>query len=153
MGRSTRRSILGALAASAFYVGIWAEFLPESFYRSFPGFGRHWIPVLGPYNDHLVRDVGGLYLALGVVSVGALWATDVRATLWVAVAWEAFSVPHLVFHLFHLDPYATLDQVLNVVLLGAAVVAPAALLRGCRTGAVTPGVTGEMPDSKARACA
>jgi hypothetical protein len=111
----------GALAVSAAVVGCWALFAPHGFYASFPGLGQHWIAPTGPYNEHFVRDIGGLYLALLVVSV---W-TVVRATRdmarLAAVAWLAFSIPHLIFHLSHLDELGTGGQIGLVVALGGTV--------------------------------
>ena len=37
---------------------------PAAFYDDFPGLGRMWVAPDGPYNQHLVRDVGELNLAL-----------------------------------------------------------------------------------------
>ena len=51
--------------------GFWAAFAPRSFYADFPGAGRHWISPDGPYNQHLIRDVGELNLALFVVVLAA----------------------------------------------------------------------------------
>ena len=59
------------LTLSAAYVGVWALADPASFNDDFPLPGRHWVSLAGPYNEHLIRDVGGLYLALGVLT---LWA-------------------------------------------------------------------------------
>ena len=64
--------LLGILTLSAATVGAWAAFTPRSFYDDFPGLGQIWVAVDGPYNEHLVRDVGALNLALAVVSVCAL---------------------------------------------------------------------------------
>jgi hypothetical protein len=123
MSVRTRQIVLAVLAVSAADVGIWAELDPAGWYRSFPGFGLHWLPVLGPYNEHLSRDVGGLYLALLVLSVGtAVRASDNYLVRLTAGAWLAFSIPHLIFHLAHLDMYGTRDQVLNLVSLGGTVV-------------------------------
>lgn len=95
-----RRWVLVLLALPGAYVGIWAHFLPASWYRSFPGFGRHWLPQLGPYNEHLSRDVGALYLALAVLSAGAAWrAGDTYLVRLTALVWLVFSVPHLIYHL------------------------------------------------------
>ena len=58
------RIALGYLAFVSLEVGIWAQFAPRSFYDDFPGLGRAWVRVDGPFNEHLVRDVGGLNLAL-----------------------------------------------------------------------------------------
>lgn len=55
------------LAASALTVGLWTLLVPRSFYDDCPLPGRNWVSALGPYNEHLVRDVGALNLALGVL--------------------------------------------------------------------------------------
>ena len=70
-----RRVILWVTAALGLYVGAWAAGIPQSFYDSFPGLGFIWISVDGPYNEHLIRDVGSLYLAL----VGCRHRGDVLA--------------------------------------------------------------------------
>lgn len=59
------------LALTAATVGVWAAGFPRSFHADFPLPGRGWIAGLGPYHEHLIRDVGGLYLALLVLSVPA----------------------------------------------------------------------------------
>ncbi len=126
MSVRTRRLGLLVLAAD---VGIWAELDPRSWCRSFPGFGLHWFPMLGPYNEHLARDVGGLYLALLVLSVGAAFrASDAYLVRLTAGAWLAFSIPHLIFHIAHLDVYGPRDQVLNGVALGGVVLSAGWLL-------------------------
>jgi hypothetical protein len=100
-------------------VGVWAAFAPRSFYDDFPGFGRHWVQVDGPYNQHLVRDFGALNLALAVVTIAAAITLSRPLVIAVAIAWLAWGVPHLVYHVRHLDVYSRSDQVLNVVLLSA----------------------------------
>lgn len=120
--RTVLRIILLALAVPTVVVGVWAEFFPRSFYDDFPGTGRGWVSVDGPFNEHLVRDVGGLNLALGVVlTVAAVTLGSVMVRT-AAVAALAFDVPHFVYHLFNLDSLATTsDKVGNVVTLGGAV--------------------------------
>ncbi|WP_345641079.1 hypothetical protein [Streptomyces tremellae] len=125
---SARRVLLLVLAALGAYTGGWAYFLTGSWYRSFPGFGLSWLPVLGPYNEHLAKDTGALYLALAALSCcAARWAGDRRLTAVTVLTWLVFSVPHLVHHLRHLDMYGTTDQVLNGVVLGFFAAAAAAL--------------------------
>jgi hypothetical protein len=109
-------------------VGLWATFSPRSFYDDFPGGGRAWVAADGPYNEHLVRDVGSLYLALAALLVVA--AVRGTPTL-VAVAAGVNlvnAVPHMTYHVLNLDVYDTTDKVLNVFVLGAAVVVPVGLL-------------------------
>jgi hypothetical protein len=116
-----RKRVLAAiLALSAGLVGGWATLAPRSFYDSFPLPGHHWVSGLGPYNEHLVRDVGGLYLALLVVTVWAIVRASSELLRLTGAAWFAFSLPHLLFHLDHLDGFATSDKVGNVVALGGS---------------------------------
>jgi hypothetical protein len=116
-----RRRLLAALAvltASALYVGAWAALGPRSFYDSFPGFHRVWVGVDGPFNEHLVRDVGGLYLALAVAGAVAAYRLDRSALLVVGSGWTVFGTSHLGYHLHHLGELAVVDAVGNVVALG-----------------------------------
>ena len=66
------RIALGYLALVSLQVGVWAQFAPRSFYDHFPGFGMAWVRVDGPYNEHLIRDVGGLNLAIAALMITAL---------------------------------------------------------------------------------
>ncbi len=102
--------MVGILALSAADVGLWAVIAPHSFYTSFPGAGHHWVSTAGPYDEHLVRDVGGLYLSLLVVSVWALGRRSVELLRLAGAAWAVFSLPHLIFHLDHLDGLTTFDK-------------------------------------------
>jgi hypothetical protein len=123
----TRIGLL-ALAAGGLWVGAWATFAPQSFYDDFPGFGRHWVAMDGAYNQHLISDVGGLNLALGVITVVAainLAPAFVRA---VAVGWLVYSVPHLLYHATHLHGFDGSDQVMNIVSLSFNVVVPVLVL-------------------------
>lgn len=68
---TVRRILLWATAAIGVFVGLWAAAWPATFYTAFPGLGRVWISVDGPFNEHLIRDVGALYLALAAASIAA----------------------------------------------------------------------------------
>lgn len=120
----SRRLALGVLAAALAVVGGWAQFWPTSFFRSFPA-GRAWVAADGPYNEHLVRDVGGLTLALCLLMAVAVWRGRPDLIRLAAVAGLIHAVPHLIYHAAHLDLYATVDAIGNVVLLGTAVAIPA----------------------------
>jgi drug/metabolite transporter (DMT)-like permease len=84
--------------------------------------------LLPPYNEHLIRDVGSLSLALAVV-LGAATLTGQRLLSGVAVgAFAVYAVPHTIFHSFHLEGFRTADAVAQTVgfvlqLLAAGVVA------------------------------
>jgi hypothetical protein len=135
MNTSIARGIAGALAATAAYVGIWAMIWPHSFFTSFPGFGQAWVAPLGSFNEHLVRDVGGLYVALLVFSGWAAVKGDPGALRALGWAWLAFGLPHLAFHATHWHGFSTVEWAasltpLTFAALGAAMLA---LLRGDST--------------------
>jgi hypothetical protein len=113
------RVLLGVLTVSATTVGAWAAFAPRSFYDDFPGLGQIWVAVDGPYNEHLVRDVGSLNLALAVVSLCAL-ITLVRSTVVAsALAWLVYGVPHFVYHARHLAPFDGTESVAVLASVGS----------------------------------
>jgi nucleoside-diphosphate-sugar epimerase len=132
------RPVLFVLAAAALQLGLWITISPRSFYDDFPGLGRQWVSVDGPYNEHLLRDFGQSQLALAVVLLAAFVRPERFLVRVAALASLVFAVPHLVYHATHLDVYDTGDQVANVVLLVAAVMLPAVLVLG--TARSTPAV-------------
>ena len=121
MNTISRRIVLAISAALGLFVGVWAAALPESFYSSFPGLGLMWISVDGPYNEHLIRDVGALYLAVAAATIYAIFAQGLAATRAVGIAWTVFGIPHLAYHLHHLEGLAVIDVVGNVASLGGSV--------------------------------
>ena len=112
---------LAILAITIAPLAFWATFAPRQFYDDFPGGGRNWIAVDGPYNEHLVRDVGGLSMALLVVAVFALVTLSIPLVRATAVAFLVNGVLHVGYHLQHLDLYDTADQIASI---GGLVVAP-----------------------------
>ena len=110
------RIALGYLALVSLEIGLWAQFAPRSFFDDFPGLGRAWVVVDGPYNEHLVRDVGGLNLALAAVIIAA------------SIASLLYGVPHLVYHIAHADSLATSDAVISLGGLVLFAVIPVALI-------------------------
>jgi lysylphosphatidylglycerol synthetase-like protein (DUF2156 family) len=119
---------LAVLAVPALIIGVWAAFAPRSFYDDFPGLGRMWVAPDGPYNEHLVRDVGELNLALAVITVVALVVLTPMLVRAVLAGWIIYSVPHLVYHLRHLEPFATDDQVSMIASLALVPVLAIVLL-------------------------
>jgi hypothetical protein len=129
MRNTALRIVLGILAATSLELGVWAQFAPKSFYDSFPGGGRTWVAVNGPYNEHFVRDFGGLNLALALLFTVAAVSLGVTIVRTAAVGYLLFGVPHLVYHASHLDVYnSTGDKVANMVALSMAVVLALAAL-------------------------
>jgi hypothetical protein len=120
--------LLAIIALGLLGVGAYAALAPRSFYDDFPGGGRHWVAVDGPFNEHLVRDVGTLNLALAAVAIAALIRPGRYLVQVVAGAALINAAPHFLYHLFHLDTLGRGDQVAEVITLGITVVAPILLL-------------------------
>lgn len=112
-GRIWRDLVLGVFALQWGLLGFWAVLAPRSFYDDFPGAGRSWISVDGPYNEHLVRDVGALFLALAVVNAMALAHRSAALVRTAGAAVAVFSVPHVAYHLANNDVLSTSDAWLS----------------------------------------
>lgn len=120
---SLARAALLILVVSTLAVGLPATFAPESFYGDFP-FLRHWVDLLPPYNEHLVTDVGGLYLGFAVLFAWAaktLQPTLVRAT---CSAWLLAAAIHLFFHATHLENFSTGDAIAEIASLAFLLAPP-----------------------------
>jgi hypothetical protein len=126
--RRWTRIALGYLAVVSLEIGLWAQLAPRSFFDHFPGFGRAWVNVNGPYNEHLVRDVGGLNLGLAAVLIVALLTLSRPTILAAAIASLLYGVPHVIFHIANTDGLATSDVVASVGGLILFAVIPIALL-------------------------
>ncbi len=122
------RATLLYLALTNALPGIWALFLPHDFYRYFPGFGHAWVAVDGPYNEHLIRDVGAFFLAFTVLCFLAMRRPDIVTLRGAAICLLIFNVPHLWYHLSHLSMLSPIDQLGNVLTLSLGVLLPLILL-------------------------
>lgn len=125
--RAATRLVLGILAAVQATDGLYALFAPQSFYDDFPA-GRGWVEALPAYSEHLVRDVGALFLATAVILAAAAIWLERRLVLVALVSFLVFSVPHTIYHLFNLEGISTGDAITEAVLLVLTVLAPLALL-------------------------
>ena len=123
-----KRIGLIVLALSSAPLGVWATLAPRSFYDDFPGMGRHWVALDGPYNHHLVTDFGSLNLALAVVTIAALIYLTRPLIIATALAWLAYAIPHELYHARHLDPFGTSDKVLQLAGIGLDIAVAVALL-------------------------
>ena len=114
---ATRLAVKILLAWFAFYSltsGLWQLLAPRSFFDDFPGFGRQWVSVDGPYNEHLLRDFGQGNLAFGVVALVALLTGGVWLARATGLAAVVANLPHQAYHQTHLHVLPTMsDQVLR----------------------------------------
>jgi len=125
--RAACRAVLGVLAAVQATDGFYALLAPRSFYEDFP-LGRGWVEALPAYNEHLLRDVGALFLATAVVLAAAAIWLDRRLVLVALASFLVFSIPHTTYHLFNLEGISTGDAIAEAVSLLLTVIAPLALL-------------------------
>lgn len=105
------RGGLGFLALSQGVIGAWALLGPEAFYRHFPGTAVGWVSLLPPFNEHLVRDVGALSLALAVLLGYAAVRPEPRTVRLALAAFAVYAVPHTIFHALHLEGFPPADAV------------------------------------------
>lgn len=134
---------LGLIAVFMLPAGLQAAFAPRSFFDDFP-LGRGWIAHDGDaYNEHLVRDVGALFLALIVVTAWTLWRH--RPARPVAAAWLVQGTLHLTYHVGHLDGYDTIDK---VGLVGSLVAVPVLAVVALWAGWSAPRTSKHPSDSR-----
>lgn len=110
-------------AGATAFVGLWALAAPRSFHDDFPGLGMQWVAD-SPYNEHLVRDVGALYLGFTVLFLWAAARPALGLLRGVATAFALVQVPHVVFHLAHQEGLTDQEWTTQVgslvVMLGVA---------------------------------
>jgi hypothetical protein len=109
-------------------VGVWALLAPRSFFDDFPTLGMHWVRPLPKYSEHLVRDVGGLSLGFAVIFAWAVVTLERRIIQAVSLGYLVYSIPHLIFHVFHLDALDTAEAILQTAALVSLVIVPLILL-------------------------
>jgi hypothetical protein len=130
------RLLLWLMAISSLGVGLQALFTPRSFYDDFP-MGRGWVAMDGPYNEHLVRDVGSLNLAIVVLVFAALVVSTRVLARTAAIVYLVNAVPHFGYHMRHItmNGMTAADRVGIAVSLGLAIVLPALVLLWTRESA------------------
>ncbi len=117
------RLCLGFVSIMELVIGAWSQFAPESFYSDFPT-----VDLTPPYSEHFLRDFGGATLAIALVLVVATVRPTRGFALLAGSAYLVFALPHLLFHVGHLE-HATGDQaVLLTGSLVAGIVAAAAAI-------------------------
>ena len=87
-----KTAILGLTGTAIAANGAWMIADPAAWFATVPG-----VTDTGPYNEHLVRDVGAAYLTVAVCVGLALRRPTVAAPL--LMAGSAFMVLHGLFHL------------------------------------------------------
>ncbi len=125
------RAALLVLVASALAIGLPATFAPQSFYEEFP-YLSSWVSLLPPYNEHLVTDVGGLYLGFAVLFGWAAWTLQPTLVRAACSAWLATATIHLAFHATHLEGFSAGDAIAELAALAFLLVPPAVAIWAVR---------------------
>jgi hypothetical protein len=118
-GRGLRTLIL-LLAAIDLVLGAYALFVPHGFYRDVLG-----VDLLGPYDEHLVTDIGGFYLGFALLF---LWAARTLERQLLRAACAAFLLTQLLhfgYHALHLDHFSFGQGAEQTVSLAVLVLLPA----------------------------
>lgn len=128
MQRTLTRVLLVLFGLVELPVGLWPLLSSSGFYQDFPGFRHGWVAMDGPFNEHLIRDFGGLNLALAALLIGAAVIGTTAVARLAAIALLLFGAPHFFYHLGHVGHFERLDQVLIIASTGLGVVLPVVLL-------------------------
>lgn len=129
--RAMSRTQYGALVATVIIVGVvgaWSYFWPQQYFDRFPVFLGEWVSKDGPYNEHLVRDHGAMYLALGAASLYGLVRTSQVGCVLLGIAWTVFGVLHFGYHVTHLQHLPADEATGQVVVLAVAILLAIALM-------------------------
>jgi len=73
--------------------GVFMVIAPEPWYWAVPG-----VPDRGPFNQHFVRDIGFIYVLMGVAFIYGAVYKKYRLPLWLLPT--AWLVCHAVFHIW-----------------------------------------------------
>lgn len=126
---------LGVLAALDVLTGGWALIFPGSFYRNFPGLGMHgWVAAAPPFNEHLLTDFGGALLGIATALALAALIGERRLMQVALLAALVQAVPHLIYHLTHMDMLPVGQVVVSRFSLAVPVVLALGLLWLARHG-------------------
>lgn len=102
-------------------VGTWSYVWPQEFFDHFPAVLGEWISQDGPFNEHLVRDHGAMYLALGAASLYGLFRPSQAVYRVLGIAWTVFGVLHFAYHVTHLGHLTGIEAVSQIAVLVIAV--------------------------------
>lgn len=125
--RRAARWLLGTLALSAVIPGAFAAVAPHAFYDTVLG-----VDLLGPYNQHLLTDLGALYLGFGVLFAWATVTLGRDLALAACAGWALTQLLHLGYHATHLTGFTVTQAIEQSAGLAAylLLVLAAALLIG-----------------------
>ncbi len=95
--RLATRCLVGALALSGLIPGAYAAVASRGFYDTVLG-----LDLLGPYNEHLLTDIGALYLGFGLLFAWATVTLGRELALAACAGWALTQLLHFTYHAMHL---------------------------------------------------
>ena len=125
------RGALLLLCGYCLFIGFVAVAAPHTFYDDFP-FLAHWVDKLPPYNEHLITDVGGLYVGFAVVIGLAAWRLERGLVIAACAGFLTVSVPHLLYHVTHLSGFTAVEGTAEIAALASLLVPPVVALWASR---------------------
>jgi len=114
--RKRVRVALVVLGLPQLIAGVWALGFSRSFYEDFP-FGQGWVSPHGPFNEHLIVDVGALFCALAVLALFGAVRVERRLSQAIGLTWIVFLGPHLYWHATHTEGPSLADNGIQLGLL------------------------------------
>jgi hypothetical protein len=108
------RVCLAILGLTALSIGLPATFVPETFYTDYPFFTA-LVKLLPPYNEHLITDVGGLYIGFGLMFAWATFRPSRQLVLPLCWAWIVAQSLHFAFHISNLTGFTTTEATIQQV--------------------------------------
>jgi hypothetical protein len=131
------RLALSLLFFAALSIGLTATAFPRVFYDDFP-FLTQWVELLPPYNEHLVTDVGGLYLGFAILLGWAAWTFERPLVRPLCIAWLLTATLHLLFHAGHLEGFGAVDAIAEITSLTFLLAPALVALWACRPEGPSP---------------
>ena len=120
--RRILRLLLAASAAEDLVIGAYAFLAPRSFFDNVVGH------ALGPYNEHLMTDVGGFFLAFAVLFAWAARSLSPDLVRAACTAGCLATALHFGYHALHLEGFDAGTAIVQTIGLAFAVALPAAAL-------------------------
>jgi hypothetical protein len=120
------RGALLLLCAYCLFIGFVAVAAPHAFYDDFP-FLAHWVDKLPPYNGHLITA----------------WRLQRDLVIAACAGFLTVSVPHLLYHVTHLDGFGAVDGAAELIALASLLVPPVVALWASR-----PAVPSGPPETR-----
>lgn len=104
--------------------GVYMLVAPEPWYWAVPG-----VPDRGPFNQHFIRDIGIVYLLMGIAFAVGIAREQLRTMLWMAAS--SWLLGHAIFHVWEVvvgicSPEALIQDFVGVTLTALLALALAA---------------------------